>query len=186
MNDQRSTRPVNKSDILLLLRALADHGVDYALIGGQALNLHGYMRGTEDIDLLLPMDSINGRKVIDALSVLPDRASLDVDPEWLAEEGTVRVLDEIVVDLMTTAANGETYESLKSHIVTQEMEGFSVHLLDLEGLLKTKISVRPKDQQDAAIIRKMLDQERERTPAAQQKKNMDGPNSNLPKPGRRR
>lgn len=38
-----------------------------------------------------------------------------------------------VVDLTITTANGETYESLKSHIIIQEMEGFAVRLLDLEG-----------------------------------------------------
>ena len=40
-------------------------------------------------------------------------------------------------------------------------------------MLKTKVSVRPKDQQDAVIIRKMLDQEREPTPEAQQKKSRE-------------
>lgn len=37
------------------------------------------MRSTEDIDFLLPLDEVNGRKVIDALSVLPDKASLEMD-----------------------------------------------------------------------------------------------------------
>jgi hypothetical protein len=41
---------------------ITDHQVDYVLIGGQALALHGFARGTEDIDLLLPIDSVNGQR----------------------------------------------------------------------------------------------------------------------------
>ena len=148
----KEPRKAAQEDLLLLLRSLAHHQVDYVIIGGQALNLHGYMRNTDDIDILLPMDALNGKRVIDALSVLPDNAAKDVDPEWLAEPGTVRVADEIIVDLMTLAANGETYDSLSAHIQKAEMEGFSYYLLDVDGLIRTKQSVRPKDQQDLEIL----------------------------------
>jgi len=160
MTTESEPRPATEQDLWDLLRSLAEHRVDYVLIGGQALALQGFARGTEDIDLLLPMDAINGRRVIDALSILPDRAVLDVDPQWLLESGTVRVADAIVVDLMTVAANGETYESLKPNIQRQEKDGFCYYVLDIEGLIKTKQSVRPKDQQDLVILRKMQDRQR--------------------------
>lgn len=152
VDQEKEPRKAVREDLLLLLRSLAHHQVDYVIIGGQALNLHGYMRNTDDIDILLPMDAVNGKKVIDALSVLPDNAAKDVDPEWLAEPGTVRVADEIIVDLMTLAANGETYDSLSAHIQKAEMEGFSYYLLDVDGLIRTKQSVRPKDRQDLEIL----------------------------------
>jgi hypothetical protein len=44
-------RVADENDLFRLLRSLSDHQVDYVLIGGQALNLHGFMRGTADIDL---------------------------------------------------------------------------------------------------------------------------------------
>jgi hypothetical protein len=161
--DQRVTeetsRPATQNDLITLIKSLSMHGVDYVLIGGQALNIHGYMRATEDIDLLLPLNYINGRKVIDALSILPDKAALEIDPEWLTEKGTVRVNDVITVDLMTVAANGETYESLKAHILEQELQGFSIRLLDLEGLAKTKVSVREKDRMDLQIIHRLIEAE---------------------------
>ena len=171
MSIESEPRPATEKDLWDLLQSLADHQVDYVLIGGQALALHGFARGTEDIDLLLPIDSVNGQQVIDAFSILPDKAAKEVEPEWLAEEGTVRVADEIVVDLMTVAANGETYESLKPHIQRQEKDGFGYYLLDVEGLIKTKQSVRPKDQQDLLVLRKMLDRQRSlRIPKKEPKK----------------
>jgi hypothetical protein len=39
--------------ILELLRALASEDVDYVLVGGVALNLHGIVRATEDVDLFI-------------------------------------------------------------------------------------------------------------------------------------
>ena len=36
-----------------LLRALASEGIDYALVSGVALNLHGIVRATEDVDLFI-------------------------------------------------------------------------------------------------------------------------------------
>lgn len=151
-------RDADQADLFRLLQELSDHEVDYVLIGGQALNLHGFMRGTADIDLLLPMDAVNGRKVLDALAFLQDNAAKDVDPAWLTEPGTVRVADEIVVDLMTLAANGETYESLRGHIEKREADGYSYYLLDIEGLMRTKRSVREKDQMDLRVLQKMKDQ----------------------------
>src|SRR3954464_11193270 len=44
------------------LRRLAEdlerHGIDYAVIGALALNLHGYQRFTHDIDLLMTPDGL--------------------------------------------------------------------------------------------------------------------------------
>ena len=153
--DETEPRPATEADMVRLLRSLCDHQVDYVLIGGQALNLHGFLRGTADIDLLLPMNEVNGRKVLDALAFLQDNAAHDVDPAWLTEPGTVRVADEIVVDLMTLAANGETYDSLRDHIEKRDADGYSFYILDIDGLMRTKQSVRPKDKMDMEVLRRM-------------------------------
>ena len=176
---EEEPRSADKTDLFRLLRSLSDHQVDYVLIGGQALNLHGFMRGTADIDLLLPMSEVNGRKVLDALAFLQDNAAKDVDPAWLAEAGTVRVADEIVVDLMTLAANGETYESLRGHIERHEAEGYSYYLLDIDGLMRTKKSVREKDKQDLNILKKMKERAQKSPPhtgsVVKARKNRGGP-----------
>jgi len=159
---EKEPRPATGNDLVRLMESLAYHQVDYVLIGGQALNLNGYMRGTTDIDILLPMDAANGRKVIDALSIFEDNAVKDVDPEWLTKPGTIRVVDEVVVDLMTLAANGETYESLKPYIIRQELNGFSYYYLGIEGLILTKQGVRAKDRLDLQILESMRDRIRKK------------------------
>ena len=42
-----------------IFRALDEHRVDYLLVGGLAMNLHGVPRMTMDVDLVLLMDDQN-------------------------------------------------------------------------------------------------------------------------------
>ncbi len=42
-----------------LLRSLADDQVKYVLVGGLAVQLHGFLRSTFDIDLVLAMNDEN-------------------------------------------------------------------------------------------------------------------------------
>lgn len=45
--------------LLQLFRSLAEHQVEYVLVGGVAMNLHGLVRGTDDVDLFIrPKTSI--------------------------------------------------------------------------------------------------------------------------------
>jgi predicted nucleotidyltransferase len=148
-------RPASVDDLKLLLRALNDHNVDYLLIGGYALYALGYQRGTVDIDVVLRPTRDEGEKVKRALLVLPDGVAKDLDPEWFAEGETIRVADAFVVDLMFNAC-GETYESLLPYAVTIDLDGVPVRTLGLEGLLKTKQSVRDKDRLDREVLERAL------------------------------
>ncbi len=148
-------RPASVDDLKLLLRALHDHDVDYLLIGGYALNALGYQRGTVDIDLVLRPTRDEGEKVKRALLLLPDGVAKDLDPEWFADAETIRVADAFIVDLMFNAC-GETYESLLPYAVTIDLDGVPVRTLNLEGLLKTKQSVRDKDRLDREVLERAL------------------------------
>ncbi len=145
------------SDALLqLLARFQAEGVQYVLVGGQAVRLNGFVRATEDIDILLPSSVENGRRVIRALSFLP--ASKELDPQWFdintAEPENIRVADELLIDLLF-AANGQTYESLQPHIRTLDIGGVQIRTLDIEGLLKTKTAYREKDRIDRDALERI-------------------------------
>ena len=57
-------------DLGALVKALNDHGVEYAVIGGTAMMFHGFPRATKDIDLLLPLSRSSNRKLRTALMEL--------------------------------------------------------------------------------------------------------------------
>ena len=137
-------RPATLEDLKTLIASLNQQEADYLLIGGYALFAHGYHRATTDIDVLVPATEETGRKVREALMVLPDQAARDIDPAWFSEGENIRVADAFVVDIMLNAC-GETYETLKQYSETVDMGGLSIRTVNLEGLLRTKQTMRDKD-----------------------------------------
>jgi hypothetical protein len=139
--------------LLHLLRRFQEEGVDYILVGGQAVRLNGFVRATEDIDVLLPSSADNGRRVIRALDFLPSSAELD--PAWFevdpAQPDNIRVADDLLIDLLF-AANGQTFESLQPHVRTLTLDGVNVRTLNIEGLLRTKTDYRDKDRVDREAL----------------------------------
>jgi hypothetical protein len=93
--------------------------------------------------------------VREALMVLPDRVAKDIDPGWFEEGENIRVADEFIVDIMLNAG-GETYDTLKQHAETIDLEGLQIRTINLEGLLLTKQSMRDKDVADRVIIERAL------------------------------
>jgi len=152
----RAARPATAEDLKRLAKALNDEGVEYLLIGGYALFALGYQRATTDIDLLLPRSPQTGERVKRALLVLKDGVAKDLDAAWFADDETIRIADEVVVDLMFNAC-GETYASLLPHAVTIDLDGIAIRTLDLEGLLKTKQSGREKDRLDRLALERAID-----------------------------
>jgi hypothetical protein len=149
------SRPATLEDLKSLLGALNAHGVDYLLVGGYALAAHGYQRATTDIDVLVPANADAGRKLKQALMILPDQAAKDIDPQWFTEGENIRVADAFVVDIMLNV-NGQTYDSLRQYAQTVDLDGVPVKTLDLEGLLLTKQTLREKDAADRLVLERAL------------------------------
>lgn len=145
-------------DLRTLLTSLQENGVEYILIGGQSLALHGFPRATEDVDLVVPFDEENGKKLIKSLAFL--NSAKDLQSEWFSAEANadeiqnIRVQDDLVVDILF-AANGQTYQSLLPHLKTISFNGMSIRTLDIDGLLKTKTNFREKDIIDRAVLFKI-------------------------------
>jgi predicted nucleotidyltransferase len=150
------SRPATLEDLKSLVRSLNEQNAEYLLIGGYALFAHGYHRATTDIDVLVPARSDAGERVKKALMVLPDKAAQDIDPEWFEEGDNIRVADAFVVDIMFNAC-GETYESLSECAETVDLEGIPVRTINLDGLLRTKKTMREKDIADRIILERALE-----------------------------
>ena len=149
------SRPATLEDLKALIEALNRQGAEYLLIGGYALFAHGYHRATVDIDVLVPATRQSGEKVKQALMVLPDQAAKEIDPVWFEEGENIRVADAFVVDIMLNAC-GETYETLKQYAETIDMDGLPVRTVNLEGLLRTKQTMRDKDVSDRMVLEQAL------------------------------
>lgn len=149
------SRPATLEDLKALVAALNVQGAEYLLIGGYALFAHGYHRATTDIDVLVPASKEAGTRVKQALMVLPDQAAREIDPAWFEEGENIRVADAFVVDIMLNAC-GETYETLQQYAETIDLDGLPVRTVNLEGLLRTKQTMRDKDVADRIVLERAL------------------------------
>ncbi|MCI0569537.1 MAG: hypothetical protein L0Y66_02185 [Myxococcaceae bacterium] len=140
-------------------RYLNEAGCRYALIGGYAIAAHGYVRFSEDVDILVEPSPENARRWIAALSQLPDRASLELQGEEdiFQREGpyAVRINDVFTVDLLP-AACGHSWDELQRYIEEVEVDGERIRVLNLEGLLLTKEGMREKDRSDRQVLEQAL------------------------------
>ena len=155
MPENEYSRPATLEDLKKVIRSLNDNKAKYILIGGYALFSHGYHRATENIDFLIPDSSAASKPIIDALLVLADKESANIDSAWFDEGENIRLADEVVVDLIFKTC-GETYETLKPYIEIVDLDGIWVQTLSLEGLIKTKQSVRDKDVMDRLVLERAI------------------------------
>ena len=148
---------MNGGDPLLRLVArFREEGVEYVLVGGQAVRLNGFLRATEDVGILVRPTRENGERVKRALDFLA--SARDLDPGWFEPRTdkieNIRVADDLIVDLLF-AANGETYESVQPFVRELMVEGVPIRLLNIDGLVRTKTRTREKDLLDRPMLERI-------------------------------
>jgi hypothetical protein len=151
--DPKPPHPPGERDLVALCRELNARGAKYVVIGGMAIIQQGLLRTTEDIDLLIGRSAENQQRVRAALETLPDKAVREMGANDLDDYLVVRVIDDIVVDLMLSAC-GLTYEDAKEEVEILEIEGVPIPFASAGLLLKLKQTIRDKD----AIDRKFLEE----------------------------
>lgn len=146
--------PTN-TDLVALCRALNEAGARYVVIGGFAINYHGYIRATEDIDILVAADLENQKRTKQALEVLPDKAIRELGEDDFRDYIVVRVADEILVDVMT-AACGVEFEEASAGIEWATFEGVAIPFATPELLLRLKQTVRESDVADRIFLHRHI------------------------------
>jgi hypothetical protein len=145
------SRPATVTDLVQICRSLNAEGARYIVVGGFAVNQHGFARVTTDIDLLIDCSPENQRKVKKALEVLPDRAVRELADDDLSAYAVIRVSDEVVVDLMSSAC-GVRFDDSANEIETHIVDGVPIPFASAALLLKTKQTYREKDGQDRLYL----------------------------------
>jgi hypothetical protein len=152
-------RPPTVDDLVKLCHELNAKGANYIVIGGMAMNQHGFVRATEDIDLLVDATADNLQKVKAALLQLPDQAAQALEPQDLQDYLVIRIADEIVVDLMQEAC-GVDYAEASADIIRVDLRGVSIPFANLALMWKLKQTVRAKDELDREFLRRKLERTR--------------------------
>ncbi|MDQ3622135.1 MAG: hypothetical protein M3463_06560 [Verrucomicrobiota bacterium] len=156
-----ASRAPTLADLVALCRRLNAEGARYMVIGGFAIIQHGFYRTTADIDLLIDDSLDNQRRVREALKSLPERAILELgEDEDLRDWVVLRVADEVLVDVMTSAC------AIKYSEAAAEVQIFNIHGVDIPFasprlLLRMKQTHRARDEEDRIFLYRKIAQEGE-------------------------
>jgi predicted nucleotidyltransferase len=149
-------RPPTPGDITLLAKALSDNGVEYVMIGGAAMALHGFPRMTRDIDLFLPVDAENNRRLLRALKAVPNsKAALaELRPQYMDQGYSTAFEGDIAIDILYVAAD-KTFADLRQHLQRIDLGGIPVWTLDIDGMLISKKTTRESDVPDRLKLERL-------------------------------
>jgi hypothetical protein len=76
---------MTKASLIEIVKALNDAAARYLVVGGIAVNAHGFMRLTVDVDLFIHLDSQNLLHALQALGRLGYRPAIPVSFEDIAD-----------------------------------------------------------------------------------------------------
>jgi hypothetical protein len=143
-------------DWIELCKLLNAHGVEYLLVGGQAVIAHGYPRLTKDIDLWVRPTAANGLCVMQALVAfgIPSGA---VTPEQFEDPRTLLMLgrEPFRVDILTDIP-AVTFDEAWSSRITVTLDGVPLQVIGKAELIKNKRAVgRLQDLADADELEKL-------------------------------
>jgi len=153
-------------------------GVRYLVAGGLAVNAHGYLRYTADIDLVIALDADNIRGAFDALAKAGYRPSVSISAEqfaddkqrqrWIAEKG-MQVLNFFADKFPETSVDVFVREpfdfqnELAAAMTGELLPGLPVRFVSIPTLIRMKEAAgRPRDQDDIQHLRWILEDEKER------------------------
>ena len=149
---------------LRILKQFAIHEVDYVLVGGVTLNLHGIIRTTEDIDLFIKPKPDNIERLKEALKAVYSDPDIDdiTAEDFSSSYPIVRYIppDETLhLDLVAALGFFTSFEDLEAE--QREFDGVNVSLATPRTLYWLKRdTLRLIDKADAEALRKKFDLER--------------------------
>lgn len=142
-------------EVLEVIRAFNEHGVEYVLIGGVAVNFHGIPRATEDVDFLIRPDAENMARVRAALrSLFDDESVEEITADDMQRYAVIRYgppSGTFYVDLISRIGESFRFEDIESEVV--ELEGLPVRMATARSLYRMKRdTLREKDRFDALAL----------------------------------
>ena len=124
------------------------------IVGGFALALHGAIRATKDIDVLIEPTLENARRALEALRGLTYGIARELDPAEVITRPITIVGDDPRVDLLTIAWSVR-YADAAPSLLRLRVEDVEIPVADLETLIRSKQTGRPQDRADVETLEQL-------------------------------
>jgi predicted nucleotidyltransferase len=153
-----------------IFRELNRRKIDYVVVGGVAVVMHGVVRLTADLDLMVHLDKKNLTKIVEVMNELgykpkvPVKAETFIDPEnrriWI-EEKNMKVFSFyhpkkgiMLIDIFVNEP--VPYDKIRKNAVELKMGNLVIPTVSIEDLIKLKeISGRPQDIADLDALKRL-------------------------------
>lgn len=153
-----------------IFKALADAEAEYVVVGGLAVIMHGHLRATRDLDLVIGLQPDNCAKAMDALSGIGLRPRLPVmladfaDPakreDW-SQNRNMLVLQlwdpanpERSVDVFVREPLD--FHTMLSDAAIKDLDGILIPVASIRHLIVLKQAAgRPRDMDDIEALREI-------------------------------
>lgn len=156
-----SDAPERPLDLRELFRVLAEHSVDYLVIGGVAAQVHGRRRTTKDLDVTPAPNPENFERLAAALVAL-DAHPLELGPS--APTPTAEQLRVASIVPPLTTRHGElhilnevpgatAYAGMRTRALTIDLDEIALHIVGVDDLIRMKQTAgRPGDIEDVEAL----------------------------------
>lgn len=162
------------SSLEAIVSVLNEGNVRYLIAGGLAVNAHGYLRHTQDIDLVIALDPANIHRTFEVLGTLGYKPSVpitaeqfanaDLRREWIRDK-FMKVLNfysdrhrETTIDVFVD----EPFDFEREYSAAMQGElapGLNVRFVSLRTLIAMKQQAnRPRDLDDIQHLRWILEE----------------------------
>lgn len=153
-----------------IFRELNKRKIDYVVVGGVAVVMHGVVRLTADLDLMVHLEEKNLAKFVEVMNELgyrpkvPVKAESFIDPEnrraWY-EEKNMRVFSFyhpkkgiMLIDIFVNEP--VPYDKIRKNSVKLKMGNLVIPTVSVKDLIELKeISGRPQDLADIEALKRL-------------------------------
>ncbi len=144
-------------DFEQLLHLLTDSKIKFIVAGGVACALNGFVRATEDVDILVEPSEDNLRKMLKTLLQWGEGYANELNIEdFPLSPGAVRIIEDFPLDIFTVLKE-KTYHDLLPYTLSTET---GILYLDPASLIETKKDThREKDKIDILALEKILSEQ---------------------------
>jgi hypothetical protein len=152
--------PDTPLDAERILRALAAHQVDYVLVGGLAVQTHGHVRTTVDVDILPRPEPSNLARLADALNALgarvlnPGSEGLAIDAAMLSRAALWQFATRHgAIDVLHDAPGAPPYDELRRGALEIRLGDLELRVAGRDDLISMeRARGRPVDLDDIAAL----------------------------------
>lgn len=131
--------------------ALNTTGAKYLVIGGVACILHGHVRATTDVDILIDRNLANAQAVLAALATVGYGFAREWSPAEILAKPVTIIGDDPAVDIFTVAWSVK-YAGAVTRSMVVDVEGIAIPVVGIEDLIASKRTGRLQDAADIEVL----------------------------------